>query len=386
MKHFRNLDKKTIINTFEYLPQPFNKFTQKDVLANALGATMYTQGINKDIAQKLINQDFHGLTSNVLCLEDSIGDDDVAEAQINIFNQLELLETSIKSGIMHVDDLPLLFIRVRSLGQLKIFLRKADKLGLICGFNIPKFSTSNGYEYLDAIQKANDKFNQRFYAMPILETSEIIYNETRISELAKMKSIIDDYKNLILNIRVGGTDFSSLYGIRRGIDFSIYDIFVISHCLSDIVNVFGRSTENYTISGPVWEYFPDSNRMLKPQLRVTPFIKKGINGPEERIDIISKEIDGLIKEIILDKANGFTGKTIIHPSHITYVNALQVITYEEYHDALRIVENQDKGAIKSFSGNKMNEVKPHYNWAVKVLKKAEVYGVLKADVDYVQLF
>ena len=35
----------------------------------------------------------------------------------------------------------------------------------------------------------------------------------------------------------------------------------------------------------------------------------------------------------------------------------------------------------------MNEVKPHYNWALKILIQAEIYGVLKENVtslDFLQ--
>ena len=94
----------------------------------------------------------------------------------------------------------------------------------------------------------------------------------------------------------------------------------------------------------------------------------------------------MIKEIVLDKANNFVGKTIIHPSHITYVNGLQVVTYEEYMDAMAILHTKDKGVIKGEGGNKMNEIKPHHNWAVRVMNKSKIYGVLNQDAEYIQLF
>ena len=50
-------------------------------------------------------------------------------------------------------------------------------------------------------------------------------------------------------------------------------------------------------------------------------------------------MDGLIREILMDIANGLTGKTIIHPSHIKVVQALNVVTFEEYLDALTINES-----------------------------------------------
>lgn len=43
----------------------------------------------------------------------------------------------------------------------------------------------------------------------------------------------------------------------------------------------------------------------------------------------------------MDRQNGILGKTIIHPSHIRVVHALYVVSYEEYLDALSIVEHND---------------------------------------------
>lgn len=386
MKHFKRLSISEIDDIFYIAPSEFSKDSAKELLSNALGATMYTPATKEDIADKLINSVYEGLTSNVLCLEDAIGDDEVEFAIKNLYKQMDILNTAINTDKVNASNLPILFIRVRSTDQLRSLLVNFSKLKPICGFNIPKFTSDNGREYLRLIKKCNEKNNTRFYAMPILETPEIIYQESRISELTRIKAIVDEYKDIILNIRVGGTDFSSLFGMRRSIDSSMYDIHVISNCLSDIMNFFGRANENYTISGPVWEYFPAKERMLKPQLRETPFKVRGNYGAFQRKELISKEIDGLIKEVILDKANGFMGKTIIHPSHILYVNALQIITYEEYNDALSIMKNQDKGAIKSITSNKMNEVKPHTNWAIKVLNRAKVYGVLNENVSHIAMF
>ena len=45
--------------------------------------------------------------------------------------------------------------------------------------------------------------------MPIIEDSRVAFKETRMDELMAVKEIMDEYKDLILNVRVGGTDFSS---------------------------------------------------------------------------------------------------------------------------------------------------------------------------------
>lgn len=385
MKHYQHLSIEDMESIFYIQPSEFNKYTPREVLANALGATMYTPATKKDIAKTLIERKYPELTTNVFCLEDAIANSEVLEAEENLLMQLDILNLAVAEGRIDPSELPLLFIRVRDPQQLKKLLVHCDKFQWITGFNLPKFTSKNGEAYLKPIVEANKVHNESFYAMPILESPEVMYIEYREIELIKIKGILDNYQDIILNIRLGGTDFSSLYGIRRGVDFTIYDIKLIADALADIVNLFGRAQQKYTISGVVWEYFPESNRLLKPQLRFTPFLKKkGEAGLRQREEIICKEIDGLVKEIVLDKANNLTGKTIIHPTHITYVNGLQAVTYEEYMDAMTVLNTKDKGVIKG--GNKMNEIKPHHNWAVKILNKSKIYGVLNKNAEYIQLF
>ena len=107
------------------------------------------------------------------------------------------------------------------------------------------------------------------------------------------------------------------------------------------------------------EYFRASKQMMFQELP-----RYGIEDSLlKRIPIVNTEIDGLLREVILDKANGFIGRTVIHPSHIKYVNAMQAITNEEYLDAVNILNSDKDGVFKGENGNKMNEVKPHTNWA-----------------------
>jgi citrate lyase beta subunit len=199
---------------------------------------------------------------------------------------------------------------------------------------------------------------------------------------------LDNFREFILNVRIGATDFCGLYGIRRSADTTVYEITVLRDCIADIINLFQRADCPYVISGPVWEYFSTKERLLKPQLRQTPFRNHfGDVGMKWRSEWIDQNMDGLIREILLDIANGLVGKTIIHPSHIKVVQALNVVTYEEYVDALNIIEsaNGEFGVKKSQFLNKMNEIKPHYYWAQRILLKSEVYGVLNEEYSNIDL-
>lgn len=388
MKLFSDLGRSEYEQIFYKKPGEFNKNSRKEILANALGATLYMPATRPNIHQDLLSKKHSGLTSMVICLEDAIGDDEVELAESLLVNELSNLSEDIEKGLLLEDDLPLIFIRIRDYEQLMRLKSRIQKgLNLLTGINIPKFSPEEGQLILEEIKNLNDE-GYRLYALPILETKRVIEKETRIEELIAIKNLTDQYEDYVLNIRIGATDFCGLYGIRRNSDTTVYDIAVIRDCISDIVNVFLRSNQSYVISGPVWEYFSSKERMLKPQLRQTPFRERfGQEGIDLRSNLIDKHMDGLIQEILMDITNGLTGKTIIHPTHIRPVQALNTISYEEYLDAKSIVDKADGqiGVMKSTFQNKMNEVKPHYFWAQKILLKSEIYGVLNEEYTYIDL-
>ena len=152
-----------------------------------------------------------------------------------------------------INNIPLIFFRVRNYNQFLRFTSKlrADHFRYITGFIFPKFTTENSVDYLEYTKKLSKKYDEILYTMPILESEAIIYKETRIQELINIKEIIDAYSDIILNIRVGGTDFSSKFGLRRSVDSSIYNVRVVSDCLIDIINMFARDGQDYVISAPV---------------------------------------------------------------------------------------------------------------------------------------
>ncbi|EHQ88338.1 HpcH/HpaI aldolase/citrate lyase family protein [Desulfosporosinus youngiae] len=378
--------------TFFKAPEPFNKETPRAVLSYALGASLYMPGTRETIAKDIISRKNRGLASTVFCLEDSIGDAEVPYAEENLTKQVKEINKAFNSEEIEDIDLPLIFIRVRNPEQiLKLAEKMGDSAKLVTGFIFPKF-TSESHEYFEAVKTLNTQFTGPFYGMPIIESTQAIYRESRLRELMETKRLLDSYHDLVLNVRIGATDFSGYYGIRRGPDVTIYDITVIRDCIADIINVFGRVESDYVVSGPVWEYFTNGGRVLKPQLRKTPFEHfhdvHGNNRTKIRSQLLNKYVDGLIREVILDKENGIIGKTIIHPSHIIPVQSLYIVGHEEYLDALSIIENSNglQGVMKSHYTNKMNEIKPHYNWAQKILLRARNYGVFHEQHNFISLF
>ncbi|WP_353894444.1 HpcH/HpaI aldolase/citrate lyase family protein [Proteinivorax hydrogeniformans] len=363
-------------------PVEFTKYTDRELLQYCLGANLYMPG-TKDILDTVIKKKIPGLTSMVMCFEDAIAEEDLPEAEENVFNFLKQMSQILTSGTIPENEAPLFFFRVRSPEQFKRFTNRlsASQIKIISGFIFPKFSTKDGYLYLEHLKYLNDKFEDVLYGLPILEGPEIAFKETRTRELMGIKNLLKPFRDLILNIRVGATDFSSNFGVRRGMDYTIYDILMVRDCLSDILNFLCREEENYIISAPVWEYFL-ADKKSKLDSSVETDIHSSLL---KRNPIVNSAVDGLLREVILDKANGFVGKTIIHPSHLKYVNAMQAVTREEYEDALQILDTSG-GVIKSTNNNKMNEINPHRYWAEKTYAKAQAYGVIEDNSSYAKLF
>lgn len=377
MKHHKyNPDFKFIVDPIE-----FDKYTEREILQYCLGATMYMPG-TKDFAGKILRGAMPGLTSIVLCFEDACSEKDVPKAENNAIKFLQIIADALDKGDITYRDIPLIFFRVRSVEQFDGFVKRltAHRCKVLAGFNFPKFSAANGEAYFARLKKLNIDLEEKLYGLPIIEDSDVAFKETRMEALLGIKTVLDKYKELVLQVRVGATDFSSYFGVRRGVDYSIYDILTVRECLSDILNVFSRNNE-YVISGPVWEYFRASKQMMFEELP-TYGIEDCIL---KRIPIFNNEVDGLLREVILDKANGFVGRTVIHPTHVKFVNAMQAVTREEYEDACQILSTED-GVVKSNQSNKMNEIRPHRNWATKVYIRAKAYGVIENESNYIKLF
>ncbi len=366
---------------FVIAPESFNKYTDRELLQYCLGATMYMPGF-KDFTPKILNNSMPGLTTIVLCFEDACPEERVPEAMENVHCLLDTVTSAVDEGKLSADNVPLIFVRIRNLEQFKAFGEGLTKhqVRSLCGINFPKFNAENGYKYYEYLRDLNHKFGEIIYGMPIIEDPEVAYKESRMTELMGIKKILDNFHDLVLQVRVGGTDFSSVFGVRRGVDYSLYDIMTVRECLSDIINVCGRDND-YVISGPVWEYFRAPKEMMFEELP-----KHGIEDYlMRRKPLVNNEIDGLLREVILDKANGFIGRTVIHPTHVKFVNAMMAVTKEEYDDASQIVKTGG-GVIKGSGGNKMNEIKPHTNWAKKTINRARAFGVIENEGAYVKLF
>lgn len=384
MRHFRNLTEQDRHRLFSRQPEEFARSAEPETLAVALGATLYMPATRPALAEDLVRQSAAGVMSAVVCLEDAIADADLPAAEANVISQLR----SVSAGRGRFDgDVPLTFVRVRHPEQIVTVVEGlGEHAGLLSGFVLPKFTDESGAAYLDALTDVRLEAGLPLRAMPVIESPAAIYCETRRETLLGVQQLLAKHRDLILAVRLGATDLSAVYGLRRDRDLTIYDVRLVAEVITDVVNILGRADgTGHVVTGPVWEYFPSHDRLFKPMLRQSPFDDH--DARRLRQQLITRDLDGLIREVVLDKANGLTGKTVIHPSHVAAVHALSVVTHEEFSDARDILgqELAGGGVRASNYRNKMNEAKPHRAWAERTVRRAAVFGVAAEGISFVDL-
>jgi citrate lyase beta subunit len=379
IRHFHHLADVERSRLFHVEPETLNERSDRDLLGLALGATLYIPADRVDLSRTVARRAAAGVCSMVLDLEDSVGDHSAGSALENAILALDDLATT------GLGRQALLFVRVRSIECMwRVLDGLASGVDALTGFVIPKFTAEHAESYLRAINEASERIGRVLYCMPVLETAEVLSRATRDAELSALSTILAAHRDSVLAVRVGATDMCGAFGIRRDPDLTIYDVGVVAGVIADIVNYLGlRGGTGHLITAPVWEYFADHQRMFRPLLRTTPFAEQ--DAVLFRQQLVSRDLDGLLRELILDRANGMFGKTVIHPSHVAAVHALAVVTHEEYRDATDILSAEAGGVRTSEYRNKMNEPRPHRAWAEQVLRRARVFGVSNPGVTFVDL-
>ena len=195
MKYFNYIEKEKLERIFYKKPQEFDKNSNKDILKYALGAFLYVPA-NKynQIYKSVVNQEKEAKPL-AICLEDAIGEFGEKEA----IESLELvLDDLSKQVFCKLDKLPLIFIRVKNIDQLKkiknILIKNKE---FITGIIIPK---ANGV-LLKAFVGILDSFElNNLYIIPIIESSHFIYKEIKEEYFREMYSSILNHKERVLGI------------------------------------------------------------------------------------------------------------------------------------------------------------------------------------------
>jgi len=310
-----------------------------------VGPLLYCPANNEGILHSLTENKLGAHFSLALCLEDTIAENCVKDAEEKLLRVINDLYERAKTESFYM---PMIFIRIRNAEQMKdLYARLGESCEIITGFALPKLIPENADGYISAILEINKKSATTVYIMPIFESPDLIDMRTRVDILYCLKAKLDAISHLVLNVRVGGNDLCHMFGLRRRENETIYDIRPIANILADVITVFGV---DYVVSGPVWEYY---------------------NGKGWE--------DGFIREVKLDKLNGFIGKTVIHPQQIALLNNLMKVRRIDYEDALSLINWKDyKDSLVSGNATKerMNELKTHSRWAIKTLVLAEIYGIV----------
>ncbi len=313
------------------------------VLYYSVGPLLYCPADHQGIVSSLMRERFGKNFSLAMCLEDTIADGYVEEAEKQLVLSVKTLYGALKETPFFM---PKLFIRVRRAEQIEKLMQTTEEAGtLITGFIIPKFSPGNADGYIQAVFEAGERVGRDIYMMPILEDPGLIDLRHRHAFLYGLKEKLAPIERLVLNIRVGGNDLCHRFGFRRSCRETIHSITAISGIFSDIITVFGM---DYVVSGPVWEYYSG-----------------------EGWDT------GLKKELEEDRLCGFTGKTVIHPNQIELVNAAYRVSKKDLADARAILQwDTDSGLLVSGSASaeRMNEYKVHKNWARRIMMLSQVFG------------
>jgi citrate lyase beta subunit len=318
--------------------------------ALSVGALLYVPALHSGAAGKILGGELAQASSIAFCLEDSIRDEAILAAEAQLFDTMRQLHAhaAANGGIPHS---PMIFVRIRNpLHMLSLYNALGGLSEMITGFILPKFDLSNIAAYSEAICEINATRRDRpLYIMPILESKSLADLKGRPDVLSMLHRRLAFIAEYVLNIRVGGNDILNVFGLRRSSRHTIYDIGPARGILFDILNVF---SPDYVVSAPVWEYFRSG-------------------------DGDAGWLEGLRRELELDKLNGFIGKTAIHPSQIPVINESLKVSMEDYSDAIEIIGwKQPAFAVsKSGSGHRMNEAKVHRKWAARILKLAEIYGI-----------
>lgn len=311
-----------------------------------IGPLLYCPANQGWIGDAVISGSIPHPYSLCLCLEDTIHENGVEEALIVLKSTLKkIYEGASQEKISGF--IPKIYIRTRNPEQMLLIVEELGEVfAMVDGFVAPKISPNNLELYLENLTKIQSKQVKICYFMPILEHRDMLDLRTRVNFLYDVREKLQPVFDSVASVRVGGTDLSHCFHLRRNQDTTIHQLPVISQLFGDVMTVFG---EEYLISGAVWEYY---------------------NG--------TGWDSGLIRELEQDRSYGFVGKTVIHPKQIPLVHQVYRVSKRDFEDATAILSPEEFGhtLVKgSITGERMNEKKTHSNWARRILNLAKVYGI-----------
>lgn len=310
----------------------------------ALGASLYMPATRGDIWQVINRSKLESIDSIIICLEDAVSESDVEMALVQ-------LQTLLTTWAQHLQQLshnstdtedtktavtrPLVFVRPRH-PQMLLALSSFEHIELIDGFVLPKvdmLSLSNwrmACQYIDAGS----------LLMPTLETAAM-FNPLHNQELAV--ALQEGFDQAVFALRIGGNDLFAALRMRRPHNSSVYDT-AIGSLIYQLLGCF--VPHGFYLTAPVFEYLD------QPTL--------------------------FMQELTHDVSLGLVGKTVIHPTQIPLVHQAFCVPASVHDEAKAILDSEAKAVFKY--NNTMLEPATHRAWALEVIERAQIFGVVEDGV------
>lgn len=283
-----------------------------------LGATLYMPGTRPDLVPLLNQKKLLGLRSLVICTEDAVPERELSAALRNVDGILDQLEP-VK--LMR-------FIRPRNPKILKQIVRM-EGIQAIDGVVLPKVDETNIIAYAEAAARA-----PWLTLMPTLETA-VAFDRKRLDRL---RELLVQLGNPILCLRIGGNDLLQLLGLKRPKHMTVYDT-PLRTVINDMIVTFRPA--GFELTSPVFEHL-DSWHTLE-------------------------------REVEMDLVHGLWAKTAIHPAQVGMIQEAYRVSSDEFAMAERILADDAPGVFRM--NGQMCEPATHRGWAVRILKRAEFYGL-----------
>ncbi len=278
-----------------------------------LGASLYMPLTYPNVST-VLQQGLPDVRSMIFCCEDAVLEYELPLALDNLRRALRQLQP---------DRTIRRFVRPRNAAVLAEILAMPGVQHLD-GFVLPKADLNTLLEY----KKVLSRSSVAFAIMPTLETIQVL----DAVALPRIRTLLDQFGQRILCLRIGGNDLLNLMGLKRLPNLTAYDT-PLRMVLDQLVLAFRPF--GYNLSAPVFDFIDDEKT--------------------------------LISEVARDISYGFYAKTAIHPKQISIIESQYALYLEFHRKQAEALLSKDAKAVFLMDGEMM-EKSCHSSWALRTLQ------------------
>ena len=225
----------------------------------------------------------------MICLEDALHENDIERGLAGLKASLKL-----RKELGKLSQRTMVFIRPRNIGMAHL-ITEMEGFETVTGLIVPKMNLANGPGWLDLARDRNT------LVMPTLETAEY-FDSGYTAAVGDM--FIAEGMDRIMAVRLGGNDLLNVLGLRRepGVTSQEGPIgYVLSMMSSQLM------ARGFPVAAPVYDVIHDR--------------------------------ETLAREVSMDVARGFIGKTAIHPCQIPVIHDAFKVSRDALEMAKAILED-----------------------------------------------